>query len=166
MLKKLILALTFTAVSLFAMNFQTASKDELMSIKGIGVKRASAIMKYRRSHKIKSAADLKNIDGIGDEIADNAKRGIKNADNKIGKAKKTTSRAKTVSKKKAATKTKVSKKVKSVKEKAGKKAKSTKSKATKRVKKKAGDATKRAEKKAKSKAKKSAKSKAKKKLKK
>ena len=92
MLKKILLALMITAVSAFAMNFQTASKDELMSIKGIGEKRASAIMKYRRSNKIKSAADLKNIDGIGDEIADNAKRGIKNADKKV--ARKATSKAK------------------------------------------------------------------------
>ena len=161
MLKKLLLALTFTAVSLFAMNFQTASKEELMSIKGIGEKRAAAIMKYRKTHKIKSAADLKNIDGIGDEIADNAKRGIKNADTKIGKAKKTTSRTKKAVKKKSAAKDKITKKAKSAKKetktKVSKKAKETKSKAKKRVKKKAGDATKRAEKKAKSKAKSKAK---------
>jgi competence protein ComEA len=160
MLKKLLLALIITAVSAFAMNFQTASKDELMSIKGIGEKRASAIMKYRRSHKIKSAADLKNIDGIGTEIADNAKRGIKNADKKVTRAKKTTKRAKS-------TKEKVSKKAKSTKKettsKTSKKAKETKSKAKKRVKKKAGDATKRSEKRAKAKkAKKAAKKKVKK----
>lgn len=151
MLKKLFLALTFTAVSLFAMNFQTASKDELMTIKGIGEKRAASIIKYRKSNRIKSATDLKNIDGIGAEIADNAKRGIKNADKKVGKAKKTATRAKTTTKKKTATKDKVAKKTKSVKEKASKKTKKSKEKATKRVKKKAGDSTKRAEKKAKSK---------------
>jgi competence protein ComEA len=129
MIKKLLLLLTFTAVSLMAMNFQTASKEELMSIKGIGEKRAAAIMKYRKTHKIKSAADLKNIDGIGAEIADNAKRGIKNADKKISKAKKSTTRAK-----------KATSKTKSLKE---------KTKTTKRAKKVAGDKTKRAEKKAK-----------------
>ena len=159
MLKKLFLALTFTAVSLFAMNFQTASKAELMTIKGIGEKRAAAIIKYRKSNKIKSAADLKKIDGIGAEIADNAKRGIKNSDKKVGKAKKS------VSKKKASVKDKVSKKTSSSKDKVSKRAKKSKEKASKRVKKKAGDATKRSEKKAKkkkSKAKKDSKKKVKK----
>ena len=137
MIKKLLLILTFTAVSLFAMNFQTASKDELMSIKGIGEKRAAAIMKYRKSHKIKSAADLKSVPGIGTEIADNAKKGLKNADRKVSKAKKRTSHAK-----KATSKTKASK------EKVSKKTKETKSK---RAKKSAGDKTKRAESKAKKK---------------
>ncbi len=140
MLKKLFLALTFTAVSLFAMNFQTASKDELMTIKGIGEKRAASIIKYRKSNRIKSAADLKNIDGIGTEIADNAKKGIKNADKKVKSATKTKS-----------TKKSAKSKTKSVKEKTSKKAKKTK--------KKAGDSTKRAEKKAKSKKSKKSKSK-------
>ena len=36
MIKKVLLLFVFTAVSLFAINFQTASKEELMSIKGIG----------------------------------------------------------------------------------------------------------------------------------
>lgn len=145
MLKKLFLALTFTAVSLFAMNFQTASKDELMTIKGIGEKRASAIMKYRKTNKLKSATDLKGVPGIGDEISDNAKRGLKNADRKV------------VSKKaKSTTKKRATSKAKSVKESAKSKTKS------KKAKKKAGDATKRAEKKAKAKAKKDSKKKVKK----
>ncbi len=139
MIKKLLLLLTITAVSLFAINFQTASKDELMSIKGIGEKRAAAIMKYRKTHKIKSAADLKNVPGIGDEIAENARKGIKNADKKVKKAKRASSRAK------------------SLKEKAPKKRTAVKEKAKKRVKKVAGDKTKRAEKKAKEKATKKAK---------
>ncbi len=132
MIKKLLLLLTFTAVSLFAINFQTASKEDLMSIKGIGEKRAAAIMKYRKTHKIKSAADLKNVPGIGDEIAENARKGIKNADKKIKKAK-------------------------SLRSKATKKRTSIKEKATKKVKKTAGDKTKRVQKRAKDKAKSKAK---------
>ncbi len=144
MLKKLFLALTFTAVSLFAINFQTASKDELMTIKGIGEKRASAIMKYRKSNKIKSATDLTKVPGIGTEIADNAKKGLKNAVSKKAKSttKKATSKAKSV-------KERAKSKTKSTKEKASKKVKEKKTKAKKKTKKKAGDATKRAEKKAK-----------------
>lgn len=148
MLKKMLLLLTFTAVSLFAMNFQTASKNELMTIKGIGEKRANAIIKYRKSNKIKSAADLEKVPGVGKEIASNAKKGLKNADKKV----------------KSTTKKKTTSKAKSLKESTKSKTKSTKEKATKKTKKKAGDSTKRAEKKAKtktSKAKKESKTKAK-----
>jgi len=132
MFKKLFLILVFTAVSLLAMNFQTASKEELMSIKGIGEKRAAAIMKYRRTHKIKSAADLENIPGIGKEIADNAKRGIKNSTTKSSTKKRVRSKSKS-------TKSKSKSKTNSTKKKSSEKAK--------KLKKKAGDKTKRAEKK-------------------
>lgn len=131
MLKKLFLALMFTAVSLFAMNFQTASKEELMSIKGIGEKRAAAIIKYRKTHTLKSAADLENVPGIGKEVADNAKKGLKNADTK--KVSKST---------KKSTSTSIKEKTKATK---------TKEKTIKS----AGDKTKKAEKKATEKAKKS-----------
>ncbi len=134
MLKKLFLALMFTAVSLVAMNFQTASKEQLMTIKGIGEKKASAIIKYRKSNKIKSASDLEKVPGIGKELANNAKKGIKNKTPK--KAVKKTSSTKTKSTKDKTTKAK-------------KKATTS----TKNAKKKAGDSTKRAEKKAKSKTK-------------
>ncbi len=143
MLKKLFLALIFTSVSLFAMNFQNASKEELMSIKGIGEKKATAIIKYRKKNKIKNASDLENVPGIGKEIANNAKRGIKNGDKKS--VKKSTS-----------TKQKSSTKTKSTKENKDKKASKPKSTTKKSDKKKAGDKTKRAEKKAKEKAKKKA----------
>ncbi len=155
MIRKFLLLLTFTAVSLFAMNFQTASKEELMSIKGIGEKRATAIMKYRRVHKIKSAADLKAIPGIGDEISNNAAKGIKNADRKVSKAK---SAKRKLTKKKESLKSKADKKLKAKKEKSLKKVKESKSKTAKKLKKSkkvAGDKTKRAEKRAKAKAKKS-----------
>ncbi len=146
MLKKLFLALIFTSISLFAMNFQSASKEDLMSIKGIGEKKAAAIIKYRKKNKIKSASDLENVPGIGKEIANNAKRGIKSGDKKS--VKKSTS-----------TKQKSTNKTKPKKEKTAKKASAVKSKAKKSDKKKAGDKTKRAEKKAKEKAKKKAKAK-------
>ncbi len=139
MLKKLLLTLMIMSVSLFAINFQTASKSELMSIKGIGEKRATAIIKYRKTNKIRSASDLEKIPGIGKEIANNAKRGIKSSDHK-----KTTTTKKRSTTKDSNTKKRATKK------------RATKTKTTKeKTKKKAGDKPKRAVKKEKEKVKKS-----------
>ena len=60
-----------------AINVQTASKDELMCIKGIGDKKADAIIKYRKSNKLKSADDLINIKGLGKVIIQNVKNNVK-----------------------------------------------------------------------------------------
>ena len=60
-----------------AINVQTASKDELMCIKGIGDKKADAIIKYRKTNKLKSAEDLINIKGLGKVLVQNVKSGVK-----------------------------------------------------------------------------------------
>lgn len=68
-MKKVVLLLMFLAGVLFAqVDFQTATKDQLMAIKGIGAKKAEAIMDYRKTNKIKSADDLVNIKGFGEKI--------------------------------------------------------------------------------------------------
>jgi len=66
-MKKTLLALAFALSSLFAIDFNTASKAELMQIKGIGPKKAEAIIQYRKTHKIKSIEDLKNIKGFNEK---------------------------------------------------------------------------------------------------
>lgn len=72
---KKVLVLLFLAVGvLFAdINLQTANKKELMSIKGIGDKKAQAIIEYRKNNKINSADDLKNIKGFGPLLIANIK---------------------------------------------------------------------------------------------
>lgn len=65
-----------------AINLQTATKEELMAIKGIGEKKAEQIIEYRKTNKINSAEDLKNIKGFGDSIVTNVK-----AENKINEKK-------------------------------------------------------------------------------
>lgn len=67
----------FTTLFLGAMDFQTASKSELMEIKGVGDKKADAIIEYRKTNTIKSADDLKNIKGFGDSIINNVKNSVK-----------------------------------------------------------------------------------------
>jgi len=60
-----------------ALNVQKASKDELMCIKGIGEKKAAAILKYRKSHKLKSAKDLLEIKGFGKSLVENVQKDTK-----------------------------------------------------------------------------------------
>ncbi len=73
-MKKIVLFLMFCCTFLFAeINLQTASKEELMAIKGIGAKKADQIIEYRKTNTIKSPEDLKNIKGFGDSIVTNVK---------------------------------------------------------------------------------------------
>jgi len=91
-----------------AINLQTASKDELICIKGIGDKKANAILKYRKSNKLKSADDLIGIKGFGKGIIANVKKGVKSVACGGKKSTKKTT-------KKATTKPKTSKKETQVK---------------------------------------------------
>jgi competence protein ComEA len=125
MLKKMIAGiLVFGMGSLFAMSLSqlnSASKAELMEINGIGEVKAAAIIKERRKGKFKSFEDVQRVVGIGEQTADNIRRGVKNSND----AKKVAKKTKTKAKKRTAKKTK-SKAKKSTKEKAEKKTKKRK----------------------------------------
>ena len=48
-------------------NLNTATNEQLATIKGIGVKKAQAIIDYRKEHgKFASLDDLINVKGIGE----------------------------------------------------------------------------------------------------
>jgi len=145
MRKIIAMALVFATSSLFAMSLSalnSASKAELMEINGIGEVKAAAIIKERKHGKFKSFEDVQRVEGIGEQTADNIKRGVKSSDGvkKVSKKTKTKTKKtakKTTSKKdveeKAEKKTK-KRKIKSMDEKKKElksKAKKTKTKKTK-----------------------------------
>ncbi|MBE3610616.1 helix-hairpin-helix domain-containing protein [Campylobacter californiensis] len=75
--KSTLLSLALLATQAFAViNLNTATKDELMSLNGIGESKAEAIIEYRKANKFNSIEDIKNISGIGDKTYENLKDDI------------------------------------------------------------------------------------------
>lgn len=73
MKKFLVLLLALASFMFGAVNINTASKEELMSLKGIGEAKAQAIIDAR---PFKMPEDIKNVKGIGDKIYEGIKAEI------------------------------------------------------------------------------------------
>ena len=70
-MKKLLVSLVFSAISLMAIDINTATKEDFIKIKGIGEKKAERIIQYRKEHgKFNSIDELKNVKGIGNKIVE------------------------------------------------------------------------------------------------
>jgi len=66
-MKKIVLFLACIIGFVFAdININTATKEELMSLPGIGNATAEAILEYRKENKFNEIDDIKNVKGIGD----------------------------------------------------------------------------------------------------
>lgn len=82
-MKRLLLLFVVSFSLLFgAVNINTASKEELMILKGIGEATAEAIIEYRKDNKFRKIEDIKNVKGIGDKKFEAIKKDIEVKDNK------------------------------------------------------------------------------------
>ncbi len=68
-MQRLLLALGLclcSGIALATININTATKDELIALPGIGPSKAQAILDYRKAHgPFKSVEELKDVKGIG-----------------------------------------------------------------------------------------------------
>ncbi len=54
-------------------NINTAFKKELVTLKGVGAKKADRIIEYRKANPFKKVEDLMNVKGIGRKLFDKNK---------------------------------------------------------------------------------------------
>lgn len=74
MFRVLVLLLAFVGMLLAAVNINSASVEELSSLKGIGQVKAEAIVKYREANgDFKSIDELTKVKGIGEKTVEKLK---------------------------------------------------------------------------------------------
>lgn len=77
MSKFLVLLLCLSGFLFAAVNINTATVEELQSLKGIGKSKAQAIVAYRNEQNFTSIDDIKKVKGIGPKLFESIKQDIK-----------------------------------------------------------------------------------------
>lgn len=76
-MKRFLLLFAMLSGFLFAaVNINTASQKELMTLNGIGEAKAKAIIEYRTKNRFKKIEDIMQVKGIGQAIFDKIKKDI------------------------------------------------------------------------------------------
>lgn len=65
-----------TETSTSLVNINTASKEELMTVSGIGASKADSIIAYRIKTPFSKIEDIMNVSGIGESLFDKIKKYI------------------------------------------------------------------------------------------
>ena len=60
-----------------AVDLNNASQKELTTIKGVGVKKASAIIDYRKTHCFKNVGEIVKVKGLGKKFLKKNKANLK-----------------------------------------------------------------------------------------
>lgn len=76
MSKFLALLLCLSGFLFAAVNINTATVEELQSLKGIGKSKAQAIVSYRNEQNFTSIDDIKKVKGIGPKLFESIKQDI------------------------------------------------------------------------------------------
>ena len=82
-MKKLLSIILLSALAIASVDINTASVKELTTLKGVGKKKAEAIVAYRETHCFKNFDELTKVKGIGKKILEKNRSEIK-----VGKCKK------------------------------------------------------------------------------
>ena len=84
-IRKILLAVLLIVPSLLfaeTVNINTANKETLTALKGIGEKRAEAIISYREKHgPFKAIEELVDVSGIGQSVLDDNRENLSVSDN-------------------------------------------------------------------------------------
>ena len=74
LLLSLFVSLAFSGITYAAVDLNTASKEELQAVKGIGEAKAEAIIQYRKQHgPFAKVDDLDQVKGFGDKSVEKLK---------------------------------------------------------------------------------------------
>lgn len=76
-MKSLVLLAIVSGLAFGVVDINNASKDQWMSIKGIGDKKADAILTYRKAHCFKNIEELTVVKGLGEKFVEKNKKDLR-----------------------------------------------------------------------------------------